>query len=321
MLLAISVFLAADTTASSAKIPFEFRDGFIWIKVTLRGCGEPLNFLFDSGAQVSVINSVTAQRVGLKGTRPAAVAGVGSTTTGFWSQPLEARAGHVQLPRNYLLLDLSKLSDACTHSAIDGLVGADFFHDRIVQVDFQSQTLHLLHQTPSEVGMQILPLRVRPCGMLVPIQINRSKAQWLRLDTGCASALQWVTTSVRPAEGSTRVAVALTSFAVPVTETTVTLGAVRFHQVPTDLQAKEIFPGEKGLLGNGLLARFETVTIDALGKKLILGRVRTADATTSPAQSGAVGHSAKHGCRHASTTGIAPEPADWQQTLCSEAPR
>jgi hypothetical protein len=170
------------------------------------------------------------------------------------------------------MLDLSKLSAACTNSIVDGIIGADFFHDRIIQVDFQSQTVRLLREPPAETDMQILPLKVRPCGMLVPVQINNSKPQWVRLDTGCASALQWVTASVRPEACTKRVAVALTSFSIPVTQTTLTLGTVRFEQVPTDLQEKEIFPGEKGLLGNGVLSRFQTVTIDAKGRKVMLGQ-------------------------------------------------
>jgi hypothetical protein len=177
------------------------------------------------------------------------------------------------LPRKYLMLDLSKLSDACTNGTVDGIIGADFFQDRIVQLDFQGQTVRLLREAPTGTGTQVLPLKVRPCGMLVPIQVNNSTLQWVRLDTGCASALQWVTGSVWPEACTKRVAVALTSFPVPVTQTTLTLGAVRFEQVPTDLQEREIFPGEKGLLGNGMLSRFQTVTIDAKGKRVILGRI------------------------------------------------
>jgi hypothetical protein len=85
--------------------------------------------------------------------------------------------------------------------------------------------------------------------MLVSIRVNDSKPQWVLLDTGCAAALQWVTGSIRPEECTRRVAVALTALSIPTTVTTVTLGGVRFEGVPTDLQQKEIFPGEKGLLG------------------------------------------------------------------------
>jgi hypothetical protein len=198
---------------------------------------------------------------------------VSGTATGFWPQVLDARAGRIQLPRKYVMLDLGNLGQACTNRTVDGIIGADFFHDRIVQIDFQRQTVRLLRKPPAEAGMQVLPLKVRPCGILVPVQINNSTPQWVRLDTGCASALQWVTGGIHPAECTRRVAVALTSFSLPVTESTLSLGSLRFEGVSTDLLAKEIFPGEKGLLGNGLLSRFQTVTIDAKGKRVILGRI------------------------------------------------
>ncbi len=273
ILFALNICRAADLPLNLEEIPFKFRDGFIWIEVTLLDNPIRLHFLLDTGAQVSVIDTSTAHRLGMKRSRPVTVVGVGNTTTGFWPQVVHARAGKVQLPRNLLMLDLGKLSEACTNSTVDGIIGADFFHDRIVQVDFQNQAVRILHEPPAETGLQVLPLKVRPCGMLVPVQVDHAKAEWVRLDTGCATALQWVTAGVRAEECTKRVAVALTTFSIPVTQTTLALGAVRFENVPTDLQAKEIFPGEKGLLGNGMLSRFQTVTIDAKRKEVILGPV------------------------------------------------
>jgi hypothetical protein len=43
--------------------------------------------------------------------------------------------------------------------------------------------------------------------------------------------------------------------------------------VPTGLHRKAIFPGESGLLGNGVLAQFGVVTIDAKAGRLILGPI------------------------------------------------
>jgi hypothetical protein len=273
VLFALCAGLAASAGTVPAEVPFRLRDGFIWIEATVPGSQAPLNFLLDSGAQVSVINTATAQRLGLKRGRPINVAGVGNTTTGFWPEPLEASAAGVQLPSEYLMLDLGKLGEACTNAAVDGLIGADFFRGRVVRIDFRRQAVSILGERLAEAGAQILPLKVRPCGMLVPVQINGSKAQWVRLDTGCASALQWVTTSVRPEGCAKRVVVALTSFSVPVTKTALALGAARFEAVPTDVLREEIFPGEKGLLGNGLLSRFQTVTIDIMRKEVVLGPV------------------------------------------------
>jgi hypothetical protein len=67
-----------------------------------------------------------AARLGLKRGRPVKVAGVGSTTQGYRSEEVNARAGQILLPRNYLRLDLSKLGEACTNATVDGLVGAGF---------------------------------------------------------------------------------------------------------------------------------------------------------------------------------------------------
>lgn len=252
-----------------AEIPFEYRDGFIWVEVTIPESRGRLHFLLDSGAQVSVIDSAAAQRLGVKRGRPVTVESVGATSTGFWPQTLDARAGATELPRNYLMLDLSKLSQACTNT-VDGILGADFFHDRIVQLDFEKRTIRLLQEAPTDTNAQVLPLRVRRCGMLVPVRVNNGASQWVRLDTGCTSALQWVTAKIRPKDCTRRVAVALTTISVPVTNTSLTLGSVNFKGVPTDLHEQEIFPGEKGLLGNGILSRFNTVTIDAKAGKLVL---------------------------------------------------
>ncbi len=264
----LQVFPALART--SQEMPFNLRDGFIWVNVTVPRAERPLHFLLDSGAQVSVINASTAESLRLKGGRMVSVMGVGRVTTGLWPQTAEARAGSVELPRDYLALDLGELSEACTNGPVDGIIGADFFHNRIVQLDYEHKVVCVMPETPTEPGTTILPLKVRPCGMLLQVRINDLQPQWVRLDTGCASPFQWVTGSIRPEECTRRVAVALTKLSVPVTRTTLTLGTERFEGVPTDLHTKEIFPGEKGILGNGLLARFRSVTIDAKGGRLFL---------------------------------------------------
>lgn len=261
---------------ANAEIPFQFRDGFIWITVSVGDADRPLHFLLDSGAEVSVVDSTKARHLGLKRGRPVAVAGVGITTRGYWPQTLEAQAGGVSLPANYLMLDLGRLSQACTNGVVDGIIGEDFFHDRIVEIDFRQEVVRLLPAPPNAAGAQVLPLKVRRCGLLVPVQVNNAAARWVRLDTGCASALRWVAARVSPERFTSRVAVALAPVAVAVTETTVTVGSVRFDSVPTDVQPQEVFPGEQGLLGNGILNRFGTVTIDGPGRKLFLGSTPSA---------------------------------------------
>jgi hypothetical protein len=256
-----------------AEFPFEYREGLLWIEVVIPQSEKPLNFLVDTGAGVSVINLNTAKRIGLKLGQQVTVRGVDALLTGYWQQHMSAKVGDVRLPREYLAVDLEKLSSSCERP-VDGLVGADFFRGRVVQIDFDAQKIRLLKPNKTGKSDQDLPLQLRSCGMRVPISVNGHERQWVRLDTGCATALQWVT-SVVPDQCTHQMAIGLTEVSIPQAKTTVGIGAYQFEGVPTGLHEAVIFPGEAGLLGNALLSRFSPVTIDAKAGRVILKERRS----------------------------------------------
>jgi hypothetical protein len=279
-LCAVLIFAAAlarvqAASVSLAEFPFEFREGLLWVEVNVPQSKKPLNFLVDTGAGVSVINLSTAKRIGLKLGREVMVHGVPTMLTGYWQERMSAKVCEVELPREYLAVDLDKLSSSCERP-VDGLVGADFFRGRVVQIDFDAQKIRLLKPAKGEKFEATLPLQLRPCGMRVPISVNGHKRQWVRLDTGCATALQWVTSDVRPEECGRKMAIGLAEISIPQTVATVGIGGHEFDKVPTGLHGTAIFPGEAGLLGNALLSRFSTVTIDAKAGRVILGERRSA---------------------------------------------
>jgi len=260
---------------SLAEFPFEFREGFLWVEVNVPQSPKPLNFLVDTGAGVSVINLSTAKRIGLKLGRKVMVYGVQSMLNGYWQERMTAKVGEVEFSRGYLAVDLDKLSSSCKRP-VDGLLGADFFRGRVVQIDFDAQKIRLLKPAKGEKTEATLPLQLRPCGMRVPITVNGHERQWVRLDTGCATSLQWVTADVRPEQCGRKTAIGLAEISIPQTETTVVVGGHEFERVPTGLHESAIFPGEAGLLGNALLSRFSTVTIDARCGRVVLGERRLA---------------------------------------------
>jgi len=272
VILAVQVAIARGETppSTSSEFPFEYREGLLWIKVAITQSEQPLNFLVDTGAGVSVINLNTAKRIGLKLGRQVTVRGVDTMLTGYWQQHLSAKVGGVRLPREYLAVDLEKLSRSC-EQPVDGLVGADFFRGRVVQIDFDAQKIRLLKSDQAGKSDNALPLKSFSCGMRVPISVNGRDPQWVRLDTGCATALQWVTSEV-PDQCTHQMAIGLAEISIPQTKTSVGIGEHQFSDVPTGLHEKPIFPGEAGLLGNGLLSRFATVTIDAKAGRVTLGK-------------------------------------------------
>ncbi len=270
VLVLAALFKARAESSAVAEFPFEFHDGFIWVQVNVPQSARPLNFLLDTGASVSVVNLTTAQRLKLSLGQPVAVQGVESTTKGFFPQRLTVTANNVPLQKNYLAVDLAELGHAC-NCCVDGLIGMDFFRDKIVQIDFGEHKIRLLKSADAADGQTAIALKLRRCGMEVPISVNNGESNFVRLDTGCASALQWVNAKIQPENCSQRIAVALTPFTVNETKCDVQLGNTKFPSVTTSLHSKEIFAGEAGLLGNGILSHFKTVTIDAKHGQLILG--------------------------------------------------
>ncbi len=257
---------------SKAEFPFEFREGLLWVKVQVPESERVLNFLLDSGAEASVVNLQTAKDLGLPLGRRAEVRGVGVSMEAYWTGTRSAKANEVTLPNQLLALDLGKLSRSCKCS-VDGLIGADFFRDRVVQIDFLESKVRLLAPSTTSTA-DAAPMDVRRCGMRVKASIDGKRARWFRVDTGCATPLQWVTGDVSTKDCTSKVAVGLAEMGIPQTRTSVKIGAEVLSDVETGLHSALIFDGEAGLVGNGLLGQFDTITIDAVGRRLVFGARR-----------------------------------------------
>jgi hypothetical protein len=268
-IIAILAIALLRASASTNEIPFEFRHGLLWIKASVPQSAEPLNLLVDTGAGASVLDAAVAGRLKLGFGSPVNVRGVETTLTGHWLKPVSATANGVPLPAKYVAVDLHELSKSCV-LPVDGLLGADFFRGKVVQIDFAAQKLRLLTRAPEHRNADCIALQFRPCGMRIAVSVNGPNERWVRLDTGCASALQWVSSGVRAEDCMRKPAIGLTELSVPQTQTVVRIGSHEFREVPTGLHAKPIFQGEAGLLGNGLLSRFSSITIDAKSGRLLL---------------------------------------------------
>lgn len=267
-ILTLALLLCANHLSAATAIPFQFRDGMVWLKVAVAGKSEPLNFLLDSGAGASVVDLAAARRLGLKLGARQNVQGVHSRSVAYRVEGFSAHAASVAIPTSVLAVDLSGPSRAC-HQRIDGLLGADFFRSRIVQIDFASQTIRLLQRSEvNETGCEILSLTTRNGVLCARVAVDGNAPEWLRLDTGCNTSLEWVVTGAKARKlGLTTIG--LNSGSAHEIRTQVQLGAKRIAAVKTGIHTEQMFAGEAGLIGNGLLSRF-TVTIDSAKRRCLL---------------------------------------------------
>ena len=111
-------------------------------------------------------------------------------------------------------------------------------------------------------------MRIENGVMCVPVVVNGGTPRWTRVDTGCTFPLYWCAGADCRRNGGAR-SLALASFTGSAVRAQVRVGTADLADLPVKIRAREIFPGEAGLLGNGALSRYR-VTIDRIGNRLVL---------------------------------------------------
>ena len=139
------ILLPLSARAKSA-VPFEFRDGLVWVNATAGG--RPLHLLLDSGAGSNVLSLDAARRLGVPLGQPESVGRVGADSAAYRLANFDAQLGGAVIAGSWLAMDLRSTSAACSRP-IDGLIGQDFFRGRIVQIDFPARVIRLLDKAPA----------------------------------------------------------------------------------------------------------------------------------------------------------------------------
>ena len=218
-----------------------------------------MNFLLDSGAGVSVLDLRMAKKLHVPLGAPLEVSGVESKSTAFRIPAIQATDGNARLATISMAVDLAKAQEICSEP-VDGLIGMDFFANRIVQIDYASHVIRFPAKADPGAA-QTLPIQFRNGTMCVPVSVNGSHNRWTRFDTGCNDALHWVIPRIREAPSAHGLSIGFVTNTQDQALTSVRLGNQALELVETTLHGRELFRGEAGLLGNGILSRF-TVTVD-----------------------------------------------------------
>jgi hypothetical protein len=266
------LFPAFGESELSSKVPFQYRDGLIWLKVELAGKKEPLNFLLDSGASASVIDLKTAQTCQIHLGARQLVTGINGRDIAYSVNGFQATVGGSPLPKSVLAIDLENVSGLC-HERIDGILGFDFFRNRILRIDFTTGEVVLLKDCdPDPAKCDVVPMKMSNGVCCVPVRVAGNGEQWMRFDTGCDSALEWVAKGAqrKPSSGPS---IGLSGPSAEYIIASARIGNDCFNDVSVGIHTKQMFPGEDGLLGNGLLSKF-CVTVDEPGKRVIFERVK-----------------------------------------------
>ncbi len=268
LLLAFFVHRFAHAAPATGSIPFDYVDGFILVKAQLNG-GQQVNLILDSGAGASILSLDTAHRLNLRLGANRMVQGAGTQAAAFELSHVKAKAGDIALSDIPLAVDLSNATELCSRR-IDGLIGIDFFANRIVELDFAARAIHLLPSVPAADATTCkLPLKSMNGTYCIPIRVNSSNPRWARFDTGCNDALHWIVPRGKANPVRSNLSIGFMTDATDLAPSELQLGSHNLSAVETSLHTQPLFPGEAGLVGTGVLSRFVT-TVDLAHKQIFL---------------------------------------------------
>jgi PDZ domain/Aspartyl protease len=141
---AVLLTVSRAMPGAPAVVPFELINRHIVIGATVNGSA-PLSFVLDTGDKLAIVDLGRARQLGLALGREARVGGLGSSQlTGYFvtgatvTVPAVPRAAQPVV----LALPLAPLASRLGHD-FDGLLGADFIRQFVVEIDYAARTVTL----------------------------------------------------------------------------------------------------------------------------------------------------------------------------------
>ena len=189
--------IAPSAPPAAVEIPFEFERNQIVLSVEMNGRG-PFNVLLDTGGNPSAVDLAAARRADLPVNTDLAgeAEGVGGERIPIYA----ARILHLELGGHAagnlaaVALDLSRISQRLGRP-LHGILGYNFFAERIVQIDYPRRTVRLLSEPPvmpNDARFVTMPLTALP-GATIPLieafYVNGTPIK-VTLDTGSSLALE-----------------------------------------------------------------------------------------------------------------------------------
>jgi hypothetical protein len=132
-----------DVVRAAATIPFVLEDARVYVpvRVTLGGNAVAERwFIFDTGAQPTVLDAALADSMNVRGTPAGTTTGAGGGTTRVGDAgPLVLDVSGVSLgPLSVRIAPLDSLLGATSGRDIPGIIGSRFFREHVVELDFDS---------------------------------------------------------------------------------------------------------------------------------------------------------------------------------------
>lgn len=187
-----------------ARLPFDYRAHHVWLHVSVNG-GPPGNFILDTGANVTVIDSAFAARTGLKTAgnlqaQGGASTGNASLATVDQLRVIGAEADGVELQNvKVAVVSLSPMMAPLLWRDCDGIIGANVIAQFVTRLDYDRRQLDFLDPKAFtyEGKGTALPMTLTGGVPVVDIKVDGAFEGGARVDVGSDAILDLHTPFVK----------------------------------------------------------------------------------------------------------------------------
>lgn len=281
-----------DRGKSKAEIPFEYKNNFILVKVWLNKF-IPLNFIFDTGAEYTILaKREYTDLLGVEYGKEFSLIGADLSIElkAHLAKSIDIKLNGMSAPkRNILVLEDNYFKfEEYTGLVIDGILGADLFRHFVVKIDYKRQVLTFYNPQNFELKSGYTPFSITTDDGKVFLKTTIDFQDSLKIDANLlvdsgAGLSLLLHTNTHP------------DFKLPTTTITGNIGLglggfmegylgrikslqlppfgfnnliTNFQELPPRVDSISI-TNRDGIIGNGLLSRFEVI-IDYLNHTLHL---------------------------------------------------
>jgi predicted aspartyl protease len=280
------------------ELPFEYRSRHIYLHARIAGRDGELHFLLDSGASMTVIDSVVAAGMGLPlgGTIPGA--GAGGMADFHMTRVPGLAIGGIELSEQIAItFPISKLLRKFDEIEIGGVLGYDFLSRFVTRIDFEREIIAFAEPDSFSPrgGERIVEAPLVHNIFTLPASLDTAKATFY-LDTGANSSILQAAFAGRTGIAGGRRAIPMAIRGAGGDETaslcrfdSLGLGGFTIARpvlaITRSMKGIGVLESVDGIVGNDILERF-TVTLDYGNQRVLLERNARFEEAFYPDRSG-----------------------------------
>ncbi len=190
-------------TPGLARLPFEYQARHVWLRASVNG-GPPADFVFDTGASITVIDSAYAAKIGLATEGLQQGQGAGATGSASFaalsSLTVEADGDGIEVKdARVAVLSVNSILAPYFWRDCAGVIGFDFISRFVDEIDFDARRLTLYDPATFAYAGQgtAIPMTLAGHTPVVTMKLDDGIAGDFRVDVGSGSTVDLHTPFVK----------------------------------------------------------------------------------------------------------------------------